>query len=87
MRLICPLCGPRDLREFTYLGDARLMDRPDPEAGLQAFHDYLHMRNNPAGQHWELWQHTQGCGAWLRVLRCTQTHRIERVLLAREPVV
>ncbi|MBA4351259.1 MAG: sarcosine oxidase subunit delta, partial [Rhodobacter sp.] len=24
-----PLLGPRDAQEFTYLGDAALMDRPD----------------------------------------------------------
>lgn len=24
-----PVLGPRDAREFTYLGDAALIDRPD----------------------------------------------------------
>ncbi|TGV63471.1 sarcosine oxidase subunit delta, partial [Mesorhizobium sp. M00.F.Ca.ET.149.01.1.1] len=27
-----PLLGLRDAQEFTYLGDARLIDRPDPSA-------------------------------------------------------
>ena len=27
-----PLLGPRDSAEFVYLGDARLIDRPDPES-------------------------------------------------------
>ena len=31
MRIPCPYCGERDVREFTYLGDATL-ERPDPQA-------------------------------------------------------
>ena len=84
MRLICPLCGDRDSREFSYLGDTKLMDRPDGDAGLQAFHAYLHIRDNPAGPHRELWHHGQGCGAWLCVERNTVTHAITNVVLARE---
>ena len=33
MRLTCPLCGPRDVREFHYKGSAVLMARPEAEAG------------------------------------------------------
>ena len=38
-----PLLGPRDAQEFTYLGDASLIDRPDWQAedAATAFHDYL----------------------------------------------
>ena len=28
MRIPCPCCGPRDLREFTYLGSEAYLDRP-----------------------------------------------------------
>ena len=37
-----PLLGPRDAAEFVYLGDATLIDRPDPETENAAseFHDY-----------------------------------------------
>lgn len=84
MRLTCPCCGPRDAREFTYKGDARLMNRPAPDAGAQAFHHYVHLRDNPAGHHVELWFHGQGCGAWLRVERDTTTHEVFSVGFARE---
>ena len=36
MRLTCPHCGERDLREFTYRGAATWLDRPDPDAGVIA---------------------------------------------------
>ncbi len=45
---------------------------------------YLHLRENPAGPHAELWQHEQGCRAWLRVERDTVSHAILSVALARE---
>ncbi|WP_421702937.1 sarcosine oxidase subunit delta [Aliiroseovarius sp.] len=81
-----PLLGPRDTQEFTYLGDASLMNRPDPTAlgAAQAFHDYLYLRDNPAGEHRELWFHEQGDRSWLVVTRNTVTHEILKVELARD---
>lgn len=84
MRLNCPLCGPRDLREFTYKGDAVALARPDPDAGEAAWDDYLHNRGNPAGVTRELWHHTAGCGAWLVVTRNTVTHEVLQVDLASD---
>ncbi|SNB74191.1 N-methylglutamate dehydrogenase subunit B [Arboricoccus pini] len=84
MRLTCPFCGPRDLREFTYRGDATLR-RPDPDAAnaASAFADYVYLRANPRGPHREHWYHAAGCRAWLVVERDTATHAIGRVALAR----
>lgn len=80
-----PLLGPRDAQEFVYLGDARLIDRPDGmSAGIEAFHDYLYLRDNPAGEHRELWYHEQGDRSWLVVTRNTVTHEIIRAELARD---
>ena len=59
MRLTCPLCGERDLREFAYRGSAKLLARPAADASPAAFHDYLNLRDNPAGPNTELWQHAQ----------------------------
>ena len=84
MRLTCPLCGSRDLREYTIRGAATLLARPDGEASLAAFLDYVNIRGNPAGPNAELWQHTGGCRAWLRVVRDTRDHAILEVALARE---
>lgn len=81
-----PLLGLRDASEFVYLGDAGLMNRPDASAddALQQFHDYLHLRDNPAGLHRELWYHEQGDRSWLVVTRNTLTHEITAVELARD---
>jgi sarcosine oxidase subunit delta len=84
MRLTCPLCGERDLREFTYRGSAKLLDRPAADAGAEAFHDYVHIRENPAGPNPELWHHGDGCRAWLLVTRNTVTHEIVSTGLARD---
>ncbi len=83
MRLTCPLCGERDLREFRYRGSAKLMAREGATKRAEAFHDYLHLRDNRAGDNAELWQHVLGCRSWLRVVRNTTTHAIGSVELAR----
>ncbi|GHF48066.1 sarcosine oxidase subunit delta [Seohaeicola zhoushanensis] len=79
-----PLLGLRDAQEFTYLGDAALIDRPDPAAGEDAFCDYVFLRDNPAGVHRELWYHEQGDRSWLVVTRNTLTHEILGAELARD---
>ena len=87
-----PLLGPRDASEFACLGDASLLERPvvdDPatlgdDATLDAFHDYLHLRDNPIGVHRELWFHEQGDRSWLVVTRDTLTHEITGCELASD---
>ena len=80
-----PILGPRDAQEFVYLGDVSLIDRPDGMTqGVEAFHEYLYQRTNPAGEHRELWYHEQGDRSWLVVTRNTVTHEITRVELARD---
>ena len=81
-----PLLGPRDAQEFTYLGDASLIDRPDWRAddAAEQFYNYQYLRNNPAGEHRELWFHEGGDRSWLVVTRNTVTHEISNVELARD---
>ncbi|MCE2517036.1 MAG: sarcosine oxidase subunit delta [Alphaproteobacteria bacterium] len=88
-----PLLGPRDSAEFTYMGDASLMMRPDgmtkdgrakdtAKETARAFYEYGYLRDNPAGRHQELWFHEQGDRSWLVVTRDTTTHEITAVELA-----
>ncbi len=81
-----PLLGPRDHQEFVCLGDATLIDRPDwrDEDAPERFHDYLHLRDNPAGEVREVWYHEHGDRSWLVVTRDTGSHEITSVELARE---
>ncbi|MFT4717166.1 MAG: heterotetrameric sarcosine oxidase delta subunit [Paracoccaceae bacterium] len=84
-----PLLGPRDSSEFTYFGDANLIHRPNWQAddAAQAFYEYQYLRDNPAGEHRELWYHEQGDRSWLVVTRSTLTHHISKVELARDVAV
>ena len=80
-----PLLGPRDAQEFVYLGDSSLINRPDGlTATMEEMHDYAYLRDNPAGEHRELWYHEQGDRSWLVVTRNTLTHEIASVELARD---
>ena len=81
-----PLLGLRDAQEFTYLGDAALLARPDglAEGAADAFNAYVYLRDNPRGVHDEHWHHTAGCRRWLVVTRDTATHAVAGVADAAE---
>ena len=81
-----PHLGPRDASEFTILGDASLINRPDWQASDadDAFYTYQYLRDNPAGLHRELWFHEQGDRSWLVVTRDTVTHAVIAVALASD---
>ena len=84
-----PHLGPRDASEFTILGDASLINRPNWQAGDadDAFYNYQYLRDNPAGLHRELWFHEQGDRSWLVVPRNTITHEVVDVALASDVVL
>lgn len=83
MRIPCPYCGPRDVHEFVYRGDASPA-RPAADASPEAWADYVYLRDNAAGAMTEHWYHAQGCRAWLVVERDTRTHAIGDARLARQ---
>lgn len=72
----CPHCGARPKEEFTIKG--AVLSRPKPDAGAQAWMDYVYLRDNPRGAYQEYWHHTSGCRRWLVVTRHTVTHEIEK---------
>ena len=78
MQIECPHCGSRDLREFTYVGDAsrQLPELSDEET---VWGDYVYSRTNPKGDQSEFWQHSHGCRQFLRIMRNTVTHRISDI--------
>ena len=80
------MLGPRDASEFYHLGDASLLERPNPDApdADEQFYQYVYIRDNPAGEYRELWYHEQGDRSWLVVTRNTLTHVISKVEMARD---
>jgi heterotetrameric sarcosine oxidase delta subunit len=73
----CPWCGERDETEFRCGGEAHIT-RPQQPAALSddRWADYLFMRSNPKGVHFERWRHVHGCGRWFNVARDTVSDRI-----------
>jgi len=84
MRITCPLCGERDIREFSCQGAATMLERPAPDAGAEVWDDWLHNRANPAGETHELWYHEFGCAAWVVVTRDTVSHAVISTALAAD---
>jgi sarcosine oxidase subunit delta len=78
LRIPCPWCGERDETEFRYRGDATV-ERPGPDAALEAFTAFVYERDNPQGWHREWWLHVAGCRRLLTVIRHTLTHEIRSV--------
>jgi sarcosine oxidase subunit delta len=86
MRIACPYCGARDVREFNYVGDAAMAQRPQADGpdARERFIDYVYRRDNPSGPHRELWYHAAGCQAFVVVTRDTRSHQVLAVELASQ---
>lgn len=73
----CPVCGAEgDETEFHAGGQAHVR-RPathDPASVTDDEHrDYLFIRHNPKGLHFERWRCDRGCGKWFHAARDTVT--------------
>jgi len=76
MIIVCPWCGKRDVAKFTYQGDGTVKRPAMSETALEPFEAYVYDRENPAGLHKEIWQHTGGCRSHVLVERDTVTHKV-----------
>ena len=73
----CPVCGVEgDETDFHYGHQAHIA-RPatiDPDnISDEQQCDYLFMRHNPKGLHFERWRCDRGCGKWFHAARDTMT--------------
>ena len=69
--LTCPYCGiDCDETELAAGGEAHLK-RFGPGSTDEEFEEYLFMRENPRGVHFERWRHAYGCGKWFHAARDT----------------
>ena len=67
--LDCPNCGKRNVGEFSFGGEVKR--RPSPEAGFDAWVDYVFMNDNVKGLQREWWYHAAGCRRWFQAERDT----------------
>lgn len=78
LHIPCPNCGLRAEIEFRYAGEAHIARPADPDRCTdQEWTEYLYMRSNSRGRHFERWRHIHGCGRFFNVVRNTLTDRIE----------
>ena len=76
----CPWCGPRNEDEFSFGGEAHIARPTVPESESDVeWANYLFMRTNRKGLHYERWVHAHGCRRWFNVARDTVTHEIRAV--------
>jgi sarcosine oxidase subunit delta len=74
----CPHCQEvRDEEEFSYAGEAFIArpSAPDTTTDVE-WGDYIFMRKNPKGWHWEQWVHAAACRKVMVVKRHTTTHEV-----------
>jgi sarcosine oxidase subunit delta len=82
----CPFCGARDETEFRCGGEAHIARPRQPSAlSDDQWADYLYMRKNPKGVHFERWRHVAGCGRWFNLARDTVSDRILEVYRMGQP--
>jgi sarcosine oxidase, subunit delta len=80
LTIACPWCGPRDETEFGYGGEAHIVTPSDSDSlSDAAWAEYLFMRTNRKGLHFERWVHASGCRRWFNLARDTTTERIHIV--------
>jgi len=74
--LECPCCGVTgEETEFHAGGEAHLK-RYSVGSSDEQFEEYLFMRENPRGVHFERWRHSNGCGKWFHAARNTVTMEV-----------
>jgi sarcosine oxidase, subunit delta len=85
--IACPYCGEdRPEIEFRNGGEAHVARPADPSSRTDdEWADYLYMRKNPKGVHFERWRHVHGCGRFFNAVRHTVSDRILMTYKAGEP--
>lgn len=73
----CPYCLKAFPElEFAYAGEAHII-RPDDPSLLtdEEWRDFLFIRDNKRGIHFERWRHVHGCGRFFNAVRDTVTDK------------
>ncbi len=73
-RLVCPFCGPRELREFVFHKTLPADDNANA-------YERTYQRVASIALSSEHWQHVEGCRGWLLVQRNPSTGQVFEVRL------
>ena len=73
----CPYCvATLPESEFAYAGEAHINRPADPSAlSDEEWRDYLFIRTNARGPHFERWRHVHGCARFFNAVRDTVSDR------------
>jgi len=78
LQINCPWCGTRAESEFSCGGEGGIVRPLETDTMSDAqWGDYVFMRKNPKGLHYEQWRHSSGCGRWFNALRDTVSYKFE----------
>ena len=83
----CPYCeAERPELEFTYGGEAHIARPKDPSAlNDEEWKNFLFIRSNPRGLHFERWRHVHGCGRFFNAVRDTVSDKFAMTYKAGLP--
>ncbi|MCT4369221.1 sarcosine oxidase subunit delta [Yangia mangrovi] len=83
----CPYCDETLPEvEFTYAGEAHIARPENPsEMSDDAWQQFLFMRDNVKGDHFERWRHLHGCGRFFNAVRNTVTDKFLTTYKAGAP--
>jgi len=73
LTLQCPYCGVQCDETELAVGHEAHLKRYGPGSSDEDFEDYLFLRPNVKGVHFERWRHAYGCGKWFLAARDTNT--------------
>jgi sarcosine oxidase subunit delta len=71
--LTCPYCGIAACETELAPGGEAHLQRHGPDSTDAQFEEYLFLRPNVKGVHFERWRHAMGCGKWFLAARDTAT--------------
>ena len=85
--ITCPYCDETlPELEFAYAGEAHIVRPENPaEKTEEEWRDFLFIRANVKGPHFERWRHSHGCGRFFNAVRDTVSDRFLTTYKAGEP--
>ncbi|WP_460273588.1 sarcosine oxidase subunit delta [Celeribacter sp. ULVN23_4] len=83
----CPYCGETlPETEYAYAGEAHIVRAEEPSKLTdEEWEEFLFLRENTKGIHFERWRHVHGCGRFFNAVRNTISDKFLTTYKAGEP--